>query len=164
VPPLPENEDGKPNVGTLRQRLERHSADASCSGCHQRIDPLGFGLENFDALGRWRTRGDHGEALDTVGKLPSGETFDGPQQLKKLLQARQERIIQTVVERMLSYALGRPIQRQDRSTVRLIAKNLAADRFRARTLVREVALSLPFRFARTPTVVAATTPAAAPAK
>lgn len=159
VPPLPEAEDGKPNVGTLRQRLERHRADPACNGCHQRIDPLGFGLENFDAIGRWRTRGEHGEGLDTVGTLPSGEQFDGPQQLKKLLKARQERIMQTIVERMLMYALGRGLERHDRSTVRLIAKNLAADQFQAQTLIREVALSLPFRYRRNPTVAAiATTP------
>ncbi|MBA3700574.1 MAG: DUF1592 domain-containing protein [Planctomycetes bacterium] len=169
VPPLPEAENGKPNVGTLRERLERHRADPACSGCHQRIDPLGFGLENFDALGRWRTRGDQGETLDTIGTLPSGEKFDGPQQLKKLLKGRQDRIMQTVVERMLSYALGRGIERHDRSTVRLIVKNLAADQFHAQTLIREVALSLPFRYRRNPTIapVAATTastPAPTPAK
>jgi hypothetical protein len=166
VPPLPEAEDGTPNVGTLRQRLERHRADPACNGCHQRIDPLGFGLENFDALGRWRTRGDHGENLDTVGTMPGGETFDGPQQLKKVLKGRQDRIMQTVAERMLSYALGRGIERHDRSTVRLITRNLAADGFKAQTLIREVALSLPFRYRRNPTaapVASATAPTTPPA-
>jgi Protein of unknown function (DUF1592)/Protein of unknown function (DUF1588)/Protein of unknown function (DUF1585)/Protein of unknown function (DUF1595)/Protein of unknown function (DUF1587)/Planctomycete cytochrome C len=161
VPPLPEAEDGKPNVGTLRQRLERHRADPNCNSCHQRIDPLGFGLENYDAIGRWRTRGDHGEGLDTVGTMPSGETFDGPKQLKALLKTRQERVMQTLIERMLTYALGRPIERFDRSTVRLIGKNLAADQYHAQTLIREVALSLPFRFKRNPTVAVAGTPAPA---
>jgi hypothetical protein len=158
VPPLPESEDGKPNVGTLRQRLERHRTDPNCNGCHQRIDPLGFGLENFDAIGRWRTRGDHGEALDTVGTMPSGETFDGPKQLKALLKTRQERVMQTLIERMLTYALGRPVERFDRSTVRQIGKNLAADLYHAQTLIREIALSLPFRYKRNPTVAATTSP------
>ena len=167
VPPLPESEDGKANVGTLRQRLERHRTDPACNGCHQRIDPLGFGLENFDAIGRWRTRGDHGEALDTVGTMPSGESFDGPKQLKALLKTRQERVMQTLIERMLTYALGRPIERHDRATVRQIGRTLAADGYRAQALVREVALSLPFRFSRNPAVAPAApapAPAATPAK
>jgi hypothetical protein len=151
VPALPEA-DGKANAGTLRQRLEHHRTDPACNGCHQRIDPLGFGLENFDALGRWRARGDHGEALDTVGTMPSGETFDGPQQLKKLLMQRRDRIMATVVERMLSYALGRPIERHDRATVRQLVKNLATAEWKAQSLITEVALSLPFRFKRNPTV------------
>jgi hypothetical protein len=150
VPALPEAEDGKPNVGTLRQRLERHRTDPACNGCHQRIDPLGFGLENYDAIGRWRSRGDHGEQLDTVGTMPTGETFDGPAALKQLLKTRQERIMQTVVERMLTYALGRPIARYDRATVRQIVARLAADQYRAQSLIREVVLSLPFRFTRNP--------------
>jgi hypothetical protein len=156
VPPLPENEDGKANVGTLRQRLERHRTDPACNGCHQRIDPLGFGLENYDALGRWRTRGDHGEQLDTVGTMPTGETFDGPAALKKLLATRRDRITQTMVERMLTYALGRPIARHDRSTVRQITARLASDGYHAQTLIREVVLSLPFRSKRNPAVAVAT--------
>jgi Protein of unknown function (DUF1592)/Protein of unknown function (DUF1588)/Protein of unknown function (DUF1585)/Protein of unknown function (DUF1587)/Protein of unknown function (DUF1595) len=162
VPALPETENGKPNVGTLRQRLERHRADPTCNSCHQRIDPLGFGLENFDAIGRWRTRGDQGEGLDTIGTLPSGEMFNGPQELKKLLKNRQDRIMTTVVERMLSYALGRGIERHDRTTVRQIAKNIAADQFRAQTLIREIALSLPFRFKRNPTITPVTVAKDAP--
>jgi hypothetical protein len=164
VPALPEA-DGKANVGTLRQRLERHRTDPACNGCHQRIDPLGFGLENFDAIGRWRVRGDQGEPLDTVGTMPSGEKFDGPQQLKKLLMLRRDRVMTTVVERMLSYALGRPIERFDRSTVRQIVKHLAADGWKAQTLVSEIALSLPFRFKRNPTVApVASAPGAGAAK
>ncbi len=162
VPALPEVENGKPNVGTLRQRLERHRSDPNCNSCHQRIDPLGFGLENYDAIGRWRTRGDQGEGLDTIGTMPSGETFNGPQELKKLLKNRQERIITTLTERMLSYALGRGIERYDRTTVRQIVKNLAADQYHAQTLIREVALSLPFRFKRNPTIASATVAKDAP--
>ncbi len=157
VPPLPEAEDGKPNVGPLRLRLERHRDDPNCKSCHERIDPLGFGLENFDEIGRWRTRGDLGEALDTTGTMPSGESFDGPQQLKRLLHARRDRIMQTVIERMLVYALGRQIARYDRTTIRQIARTLSAEEFRAQTLIREVALSLPFRFSRTPNVMPAPT-------
>ena len=148
VPELKEVKVGAADVGTLRQRLERHRADPTCNSCHQRIDPLGFGLENFDAIGRWRTVGDLKEPLDTVGTMPSGEKFDGPQQLKKLLLQRKERIMTTVVERMLSYALGRPIERCDRSTVRLIVKNLGATDWKAQSLITEVALSLPFCFKR----------------
>ncbi len=148
VAPLPESGEGKANVGPLRQRLERHRDDPNCRSCHQRIDPLGFGLENFDQIGRWRVRGDEGETLDTTGIMPSGESFDGPQQLKKLLKQRQERIIQTVVERMLMYALGRQLARYDRVTVRQILARLGSDQYGAQNLIREVALSLPFRYQR----------------
>jgi hypothetical protein len=158
VPALPEPSADKPNVGTLRERLERHRADPACANCHQRIDPLGFGLENFDALGRWRTQGDQGEALDTAGTLPNGETFSGPQQLKKLLMQHRDRIMTTLVERLLTYALGRPAQRGDRPSVRLVLAHLAADGWKARTLITEIALSLPFRAKRNPLV---TPPAAA---
>jgi hypothetical protein len=154
VPPLPETKNDKKDLTTLRQRLEQHRSDPACNGCHQRIDPLGFGLENYDAIGRWRSIGDHGETLDTVGTLPNGETFDGPQQLKKLLHNRQDRIMQTVVERMLSYALSRGLERHDRSTVRQITANLAADDYHVQTLIREITLSLPFRYKRNPTVAA----------
>ena len=157
VPPLPETKNDKKDLSTLRQRLERHRSDPACNGCHQRIDPLGFGLENYDAIGRWRKIGEHGEALDTVGTLPNGETFDGPQQLKKLLVARQDRIMQTVVERLLSYALSRGLERHDRATVRQITKNIAADGYRAQTLIREIALSLPFRYKRNPTIATSPT-------
>jgi hypothetical protein len=160
VPPLPEA-TGDLAAMTLRQRLERHRADPSCSSCHQRIDPLGFGLENFDALGRWREHGDQGEALDTIGTLPSGETFSGPQELKKLLMRRKERIITTVCERMLSYALGRGIERFDRPTIRRMVKDLAADGYKAQTLIAAVVSSLPFRMRRNPTVAMNSTPAAA---
>ena len=154
VPPLPEATGDLAKL-TLRQRLERHRMDPNCNGCHQRIDPLGFGLENFDALGRWREHGDQGEALDTVGTLPSGETFSGPQELKKLLLKRKERIITTVCERMLSYALGRGIERFDRPTIRRMVKDLAADGYKAQTLIAEVVTSLPFRMRRNPTVALA---------
>jgi len=149
VKPLPEGTGSDvANLGTLRQRLERHRADPSCTGCHLRIDPLGFGLENFDALGAWRERGDGGVALDTVGTLPSGENFSGPKELKQVLMQRKERIITTVVERLLSYALGRHLERFDRPTVKRIQAALAADGYRAQTLVIEIANSLPFRFKR----------------
>jgi len=115
-------------------------------------------LENFDALGHWRDRSEQGEALDTLGTLPNGETFHGPQELKKILLQRTDRIITTIVERMLSYALGRGIERFDRPTVRHIVKTLAEDGNRVQTLVSELILSLPFRMKRNPTPIA--TPAA----
>jgi hypothetical protein len=148
VPELAEVSDGKKIVGSLRQRLEQHRTDPNCNSCHQRIDPLGFGLENYDALGRWRERGDHGEDLDAVGTMPSGETFSGPQQLKQLLQKRSSRIMNTVAERMLSYALGRGIERYDRSTVRTLCATMAGKEWRAQELITEIVLSLPFCYKR----------------
>ncbi len=156
VPSLEDTKDGKAITGTIRQRLEHHRSDPNCSGCHQRIDPLGFGLENFDVLGRWRERDDQGSALDTTGTMPGGETFSGPQQLKQILFKRQDRIMTTVIERLLSFALGRGIERGDRSTVRAIHATLATNNWQAQTLINEIVLSLPFRYKRNPTTVAIT--------
>lgn len=146
VPALPE--DRSPNLGSLRQRLERHRADPNCTSCHVRIDPLGFGLENFDALGRWREQGEMGEALDVLGTLPGGQTFRGPQELKRVLMQRKEKVMTTVVERMLAFAVGRNLERSDRPVVRQILSRLAADGWKTRTLVSEVVTSLPFRYRR----------------
>lgn len=151
VPALPEDAAERPAAAlSLRQALEKHSANPACRSCHQRIDPLGFGLENFDATGAWRVRDEERRPLDTIGTLPTGERFSNPQELKAVLMKRKDQIVTTVVERMLSYALGRPIQRSDRPTVKEICTRLAADGYRARTLIREIVVSQPFRMRRNP--------------
>jgi hypothetical protein len=133
---------------TLRKKLERHRADPSCAGCHNRLDPLGFGLENFDAIGRWRTR-QNGRSIDASGTLISGRKFSGPQQLRKILMTEErDRFIQNLTENMLSYALGRELEYYDQCAVRRITDVLSQEGFKIRILIREVVRSHPFRYRR----------------
>ncbi|MFY7952670.1 MAG: DUF1592 domain-containing protein, partial [Armatimonadaceae bacterium] len=112
--------DDRPQKGqTLRQRLELHREKPECKGCHERIDPLGFGLENYDAIGRWRTAvGD--VPVDTAGKLLTGESFTGVSEMKQVLVRREAEIARNLAERLLAYALGRGIEPSDLPTVRRI--------------------------------------------
>ncbi len=141
---------------TFRQRLERHRADPVCAGCHARMDPLGFGLENFDAIGSWRrTVGD--APVDAAGQLVSGEKFTGPAELKKLLLARKDEFIRNLSEKMLAYALGRGVEPCDWLSVHDISAAVAADGYRAQRMVIEIARSYPFQFRRAPLPNTATT-------
>ena len=132
---------------TFRQQLEKHRSDPNCASCHQRMDPLGFGLENFDAIGRWRTEaGDH--PVDASGEMPSGDRFTGPIELKQVLLNRKEEFARNLTEKMLAYALGRGLEICDVSAVRRITKALANDDYRMATLVTEIAKSYPFQYRR----------------
>ncbi len=133
-----------PEAGlTFRQRLEKHREKPACTGCHSRMDPLGFGLENFDPLGRWRDK--IGETpVDSSGILPDGAKFDGPQELKKQLLGRKDDFIRHTTEKMLSYALGRGLEPSDLPAVRKITDKLAQSDYKAPVLVREIARSYPF--------------------
>jgi hypothetical protein len=144
VPELEENH-GAIAAKSLRERLEMHRRDAVCASCHDRIDPLGFGLENYDVLGRWRTS-DKGMAIDARGALPNGATFDGPQQLKSVLLERKELFIRNLVSKMLGYALGRGLTLTDQCTVDQIAGKLKDSDYNAHTLILEIVNSVPFRF------------------
>ena len=143
---LPQSEKPKDGL-TFRQQLERHRAEAQCAGCHSRMDPLGFGLENFDVLGGWRAD-IAGQPVDATGKLPTGETFNGPAEMKKLLLTRKEEFIRNLTEKMLAYALGRGLENADWFTVRQITQSVAQDGDRAQRLILEVARSYPFRYRR----------------
>jgi hypothetical protein len=143
VPPLPDAKS-EPDV-TMRRMLAAHREAKACSACHNLMDPIGLGLENFDWMGRWRDSEANGEAVDASGSLPSGETFDGPVELRQVLLGRKDEFIRHLVGKMLGYALGRGLQDGDQCTIEGIASKLAADGYRARTLVREVVLSAPFR-------------------
>ncbi len=132
---------------TFRQRMEQHRQDSQCAGCHARMDPLGFGLENFDAIGAWRTE-ISGVPIDASGQLVTGETFNGPLELKQLLMKRKDEFLQNLTERMLAYALGRGIEPSDWYPVRQIVKAVAVDGYRAQTLVLEIARSYPFQYRR----------------
>ena len=143
------HDDKKTDGMTLRQRLEKHRSKAECTSCHSKLDPLGFGLESFDAIGRWRTS-IAGEPVDASGTLPGGRTFSGPVELKGILLERREQFMRNLTERMLSYALGRGLEFYDTPTVRKITEALAKDEFKAQTLVTEVVMSYPFQNRKAP--------------
>ena len=132
---------------TLRQRLEKHREQPECAACHMRMDPLGFGLENFDPIGRWRVKiGDH--AVDASGVLPGGEKFIGPGELKKVLLNRKEEFIRNVTQKMLAFALGRGLEYYDTPTVKKIGKIVAENNYRSSALITEIVKSFPFQFRR----------------
>jgi hypothetical protein len=140
--------DDKPKDGlTLRQRLEKHREDVTCAACHKRMDPLGFGLENFDAIGRWRTE-IADQPVDASGEMTTGEKFSGPVELKQILLDRKNEFARNVIEKMLAYALGRGLEIHDMPTVREITKTLAKDGYHAGTLVVEIVKSYPFQYRR----------------
>jgi len=150
VPPPPPdvpvlNERAKETEAlTLRQKLEKHRTKAECANCHNRMDPLGFGLENFDALGRWRTE-QGGKPIDTAGVLPTGEKFGGPAELKKLLlDKRRPDFLRNLCRRMLGFALGREIKGADMRVVRDCVQALEQGDFRASRLLEAIVLSYPF--------------------
>src|SRR5262249_39231034 len=103
VPALPASGEGG-QAASVRERLEQHRENPAGSACHSRMDPLGFALENFDGVGRWRTRGEADTAIDTAATLPDGTRFDGPVELKALLESRREAFVATVVTKLLTYA------------------------------------------------------------
>lgn len=129
---------------TLRQRLEAHRADPSCAVCHQRMDPLGLALENFDAIGRWRDAED-GATIDSSGQLPDGRKFSGPQGLRDLLAADFPRIRRSLAQQLLTYALGRGLEPTDECAVAAIDAAAAEHGETFSSMVREIVQSTPFR-------------------
>ncbi|MDX1932161.1 MAG: DUF1592 domain-containing protein [Capsulimonadales bacterium] len=131
---------------TFRQRLEKHREKPECSGCHARLDPLGFALENYDAIGRWREK--IGEVpVDAVGALPEGAKFTGPVEFKQFLLAnRKKEFVRHLTEQMLSYALGRGLEPYDQPAVRKIEETVMKSDGKAQTLIRAVTESYPFRY------------------
>ncbi len=148
-PPPPANvkeleEQGESLTLNLRQRTERHRADPACFGCHQAIDPIGFGLENFDILGRWRERDDTGAPVDSVGELPGKQRFTTPGELKRLLSARKDDICRSLVHRSLAYALCRTLTGYDEVVADEIADAVAKDGYRFQSVWIRIATSYPF--------------------
>jgi cytochrome c553 len=143
VPQLDEEAVG--NSGSLRQQLEKHRENAMCASCHNRMDTLGFGLENYDAIGRWRAL-DGKFAVDASGTLPNGKSFATPAELTAVLKAGQlNDFTRCIIEKMLTYSLGRGLERFDKRAVDGIARNLAASGYGFQTLVKEIVASLPFQ-------------------
>ena len=145
VPPL--NEEAVGTVASLRKQMETHRSNKVCASCHARMDPLGFALENYDAIGRWRTE-DGGFPVDATGVLPSGKAFTTPAEMRKVLSRMLPDVSRAMTEKLMVYALGRGLERYDRPTVREITKRLAASDYGFQTLVLEVVRSLPFQSRR----------------
>jgi mono/diheme cytochrome c family protein len=151
VPPPPPDvgklsqDDHKIDGLTFRQQMERHRTQEECAACHRKMDPLGFGLENFDAIGRWRLA-QAGDPIDAAGELPDGEKFSGPAGLRQVLLKRQDEFLRNFCRKMLGYALGRGLSRFDQCVIEDAMKSLKAHDDRPSALIEAVVLSKPFRY------------------
>ncbi len=144
---IPHGKDGR--VLTLREQMEQHRANAVCASCHSRMDPLGFALENYDGVGRWRTR-DAGGPIDPSGTLPDGTRFQGPAGLRQLLlTTRRDEFVSTLTAKLLTYALGRGLEYYDLPSVRQIVRQAAAGNYRVSALIAGIVNSTPFQMRRT---------------
>jgi mono/diheme cytochrome c family protein len=141
VPALKENGDGKPL--SLRERMEQHRADPVCAGCHKVMDPIGFALENFDAVGQWRTK-DDGSLIDPSGTLYNGAKVDGPVALRNMLASHPDVFAGVMTEKLLTYALGRGVEYYDMPAVRKIVRTAQANDLRFSSLVLATVESVPF--------------------
>ena len=151
VPPAPPNvpaleKQDKRKVAnlTLRQRTELHRTNAVCANCHKILDPIGFGLENFDAIGRWRDKDESGGPIDAVGELPGGKRFSSPKELKAIIAARKDELARNLTEKLLAYALCRQLDGFDHIIVDQMLKTIAADGYKMQTLISEIVTSYPF--------------------
>jgi len=150
VPPPPPNagvlpKDDRNDKGlSFRKQLELHRSRSECASCHQRMDPLGFGLENFDPIGRFRTE-QAGQPVDAAGELPSGEKFNGPRELRAVLLKQKTEFLRNLARKLLGYALGRQLYRFDQCVIDESLKALEAEGYRAPALIERIALSYPFR-------------------
>lgn len=143
VPPLPEG--GDELKGTLRQRMEQHRDNPACFSCHNLMDPIGFGLENFDAIGAWRTS-DAGQPVEAIGTLATGEKFSGPLQLNKILTENKKRqFTECLVRKMLIYALGRGLEFYDKCAVNDIMARLDKGNYAFNELIFGIVESVPFQ-------------------
>jgi hypothetical protein len=131
---------------SMREKLDLHRTNPVCASCHQRMDPLGFALENFDALGQWRSESD-GLRIDAAAALPDGSRFEGPEGLRSLLVNRRAEFVRTFTEKLLAYSIGRTIEFYDLPAVRKIAKQAAANNYRWSSVVAAVVKSAPFTMA-----------------
>lgn len=129
---------------TLRERTELHQDDMICATCHRILDPIGFGLENYDAIGRWRERDDTGGLVDPSGKLLSGESFQNPVELKRLIARNDRQLARNFTERLMAYALCRPLKGYDEVVVDQLMEKIAKDDFRVQTIISEIVTSYLF--------------------
>jgi hypothetical protein len=144
VPPFPPENDENGEPRSVRERLAQHRKNPVCASCHAPMDPLGFALENFDAVGRWRTV-DANASVDASGVLVDGTSFNGPAELRDVLLARREQVVRTATEKMLTYALGRGLEYYDAPVVRQIARDAAARNYSWSSIVLGIVQSTPFQ-------------------
>lgn len=145
VPDLSDTEQSNPDA-TLREHLQRHRSDPACASCHQVMDSIGLGLDNYDRLGRWREKDERGNPLDVRGELPGSGEFDGPVELLTILSQRETEFVENFTRKLLTYALGRGLEYYDRIAIENILKRTSPDTHRINDIVTEVVLSRPFRY------------------
>ena len=149
-PDVPELEDagGAERPRSMRERMEQHRASPVCAACHARMDPLGFALENFDAIGKWRVT-DGGSPIDASGALPDGASFNGPAGLRRMLVERQAEVVEAVTAKLLTYALGRGVDTADMPAIRRIVREAESGDHRWSSVVLGIVRSIPFQMRRT---------------
>jgi hypothetical protein len=136
-------------VKTMRDRMAQHRENPACTSCHVMMDPAGLALENFDAIGRWRTVDESFNRIDASGVLPDGTRFDGVVQLRAALLGHPERFVNTVTEKLMTYALGRGLEYYDMPAVRKIVRDTAAAKYPMEALISGIVSSRPFQFRST---------------
>jgi hypothetical protein len=142
---FPENKEGE-RARSVREIMEEHRARPACNSCHGVMDPLGFALENFDAIGEWRDMDRHaGSRIDASGRLADGTPVASPADLRKALLRRPEQFVQTTTEKLMTYALGRSVEHFDMPAVRQIVRDTAGDRYRFSSIVLGIVKSAPFQ-------------------
>jgi hypothetical protein len=150
VEAFPETQEGE-QPKTVRERLETHRSNPSCNGCHGVMDPLGFALESFDAIGAWRVKDrEAGTAIDSSGELADGTVVNGPEDLREALLADPTQFVQTLTEKLMIHALGRGVEHYDMPAVRRIVRDAQRQDYRFSAILAGIALSEPFRFSTTP--------------
>lgn len=150
IPALEKQDQETAKNLTLRERTELHRSNAVCANCHKMLDPIGFGLENFDAMGRWRDKDDNGKAIDASGELPSGKRFSSPKELKAIIAERGDEFCRNLLERLLAFALCRRLEGYDELVVDALMQEIKADGYRMQTLIGSIVTSYPFTHRRIP--------------
>lgn len=151
IPPAPPNvpaleKQNQKQVAnlTLRQRTELHTTNSTCANCHKILDPIGFGLENFDAIGRWRDKDDSGGPIDAAGELPGNKHFTSPKELKAIIAARKDDLARNLTQKLLAYALCRQIEGYDEIVLDHLMQAIAKDGYKMQSLITEIVTSYPF--------------------
>ena len=148
IPALEENDEAGLNARSVRDRLEQHRANPVCASCHSVMDPLGFALENFDAIGRWRSSSEAGTPIDASGILSDGTEVNGPATLREAFVTRGDNFLTTVTEKLLTYAIGRGVESFDGRAVRQIVDAAGQEEYRWSALITGIVQSTPFQMRR----------------
>ncbi|MCM8533156.1 MAG: DUF1592 domain-containing protein [Lentisphaeraceae bacterium] len=148
VPELEEQEEKSVEGLSLRQRFELHQSEPTCANCHKVLDPIGFGMENFNAIGKWRDANELGVKIDSAGTLPNGKSFSNPAELKTLLALEEEKIARNITERLMAFALGRQLEGYDEIIIDQLMGKISKDKYRLKTIILEVVTSYLFTHRR----------------